>query len=174
MSDSSGLVADSVVPDGECWFRIIVNSEYVNKGALVLQALKGNAFAATAKAGFSHELSGGLVSQVGDLGRLAIRAEAMLESVRRKWMATHGKVPSKFRYTGVGCAPVIELRPTVAGTIPSNVYFTPIPDVDHAHADFVVRAANEDELNVVRSDLIKRLKFVPAENVPQALPACGG
>ncbi len=173
MNGPRHLTPGAPVGDAECWFRTIVNREHVDKkGMLVIQAFKGRAFAITQIAGFAHELSGQLVSQVGDLKRIDAEDNARVISVQEKWKAQHGKLPSWSQYMGVACASAAELRPHMGPNIRSDVYFTPITGSDEAHSDFVVSAA-ETELDKVRAELVKRLRVVAPSDVVTRLANCG-
>ena len=167
------------VDDAECWSRTLTNKDHVTKnGTLHLSALTGrNALSPTQFAGFTHELSGRLVSLVpGGHQGIETEAQERLDRVRQSF-ANQGKpVPSKIQFAGVSCAIAIELRrPPVAG-FASEVIFTPNQDPaypDPAHTDFLTAATTDDALDDVRAVLLSRLRVIRPANLAQELSTCG-
>jgi hypothetical protein len=179
MSPPNPPTPNKSVDDAECWSRTLTNTDHVTKnGTLHLAALTGrNAFSPTKFIGFTHELSGRLVSLVAG-GHKGIEAEALerLDRVRQNYSKQGKPVPSKFQFAGVSCATAIELRkPPIAG-FASEVIFTPNQDPaypDPAHTDFLTSAPTDDALDDVRKGLLTRLMVIRPAELAQRLSICG-
>ena len=110
MPASRGLTPEGSVPDHECWYRLLTNSDHVTRdGTVHYQALKRSAFKPPDQKPWAHELSGRLVSLAGDV---IGEAEARVAKIRRTLTQRNKSVPSKIRFAGVACATASELRAT--------------------------------------------------------------
>jgi hypothetical protein len=131
------------------------------------------AFSVSTIAGYSHELSGRLVSLLANIpADILAEATDRINRIRQNFQNQGKPVPSKFQFVGVACATVAELRVPLAAPL-TDVIYTPVPAVDNAHSDFVANVPNEDELNTVRVRLTRRLLAITPNEIAARLPNCG-
>lgn len=162
------LVADAPLPDGECWFRPIVNTGHITRD----KTIHGSSFnfsAADPGKPWAIELSGCVVSLHQDAAEIISRGETRAELAQRGFIARQQKVPSKIVFCGFACAKSERLR-TNLGTIMTDVFYTPMVS-NTAHSDFVVVNGNDD--TEVRSWLVRRLRVLGPNDVNILVSTCG-
>src|ERR1035437_7214331 len=110
MSVPSSFAADDPVPDGNCWFRVLINKKYVtDDGTLAYHALQGpGAFSEPDDVNktWTQELSGRIVSIAGTEADITAEATKRVANIRQRQ-----KKPSKHLvFAGVASGHTHELR----------------------------------------------------------------
>ena len=167
------LVDGGPVPDGECWFRVLLETNRTASGALHHSALKGRgAFNPSPGKPWTHELSGRLVSLAGASDDIVAQAEAFAARSRQNFVDRGKPVPSKCRLAGWICARTTEIARTFANGVEAKVVYTPNADI--AHADVAAfNATADDGLEPLRAHLQKSVRVVTKADVAKLLENCG-
>lgn len=164
-------VANTPVPDGDCWFRVLTNKDHATSdGTVHYQALKGGVFRASVGRAWTHELSGRIASEAGAHDDVADAAEAQVGAVRQKYLNRGEPVPSKIMFRGIAVATTQELRNAQLAT---DVMYTPRTE-DAAHTDFVTyNTVTNEDIDPSREFLRKTLRVISPSELRQRLPVCG-
>jgi hypothetical protein len=165
------FTVDQPLPDGECWFRCLTNTDHVTSaGTVHNQALKG-AFSPSQGKKWAHELSGSVVSLMGGIPQIETHAHARIAEIRKKYIARGQTIPSKIQFAGVASATTGELRATVPDRALTDVIYTPL---EHpAHADVVTYQTTTETLDPVRHWLTRILRVTSATNLSLLISSCG-
>ena len=139
MPPKDGEPAD---PD-DVWLRNVTDKKHVRAdGKPTSNAFTGRAISPRAEGRpWDHELSGRLLSFTMDF-----------EAEGRKYCEDRNK-----SFIGVLYAKVERVRCEANG-IKTDVYYTPIPDVDEAHGDLTMAGTTDDNLGAVRDWLQEVLR----------------
>jgi hypothetical protein len=166
------FIEDHPIPDQECWFRILTNTDHVtSSGTLHYQALKGTQFSQSHGKPWAHELSGLVVSLMGGIPDIERRGESRIASIHNNLTAQGKKIPSKIHFIGVASAGATELRAIPSGLPQTDVVYTPINDP--AHADVVTYQTTDATLDPVRNWLLTVLRVTPSTNLALLVSSCG-
>lgn len=167
-------VPNEPVVDGECWFRVLTNTDYVTSDNTVhYQALKKSAFRESDGKPWSHEMSGRLVALAGKVDDIVAHAESRAQQIRERLTAQGKPVPRKIGFVGVACATVREICDQSECLTPRNVVYTPLAD-DSAHSDLVTfQTTSDEELDPVRNWLMAGLRVVRGTDVVRLIEGCG-
>jgi hypothetical protein len=160
------------VPDDECWFRILTNTDHVTSSNTVhYQALKKAAFKPSVDKPWSHEFSGRLASLAGCSDGIVESAEQRVAATRQRFSDNGKPVPSKIVFCGLAVAMAAELRD--CSTVKTDVVYTPLDD-DGAHSDFVTfYTTTDEEVEPARKLLMDTLRVIQPSEVATRLPDCG-
>lgn len=164
MSGSKSPGPGDPVGDEECWIRELTNTDYVTRdGTVHRQALKKK-LEPSSLAGWSHEMSGRLLSLANDV---VARGEASAERQRERFREQGKSAPSKIAFVGVACATAGKLRGLLPGVVVTDVVFTPIDQDDPAHADFVAAdLTSDDKVEQVQDALLENLRVLRVSDLP--------
>jgi hypothetical protein len=169
------LIADEPVPDGECWYTVLTNSDFITSdGTLHTQALKGKRISQAIGKQWSHELSGRLVSLAGDVAAITADAEDRVANARQNFINKGAKVPSKIKFVGVACAKAVEVRTPVPNRPEMDVVFTPDYPYDPAHSDVVTYGTTtHEDVDPAREWLRRTLRIVRLQDLDNLIASCG-
>lgn len=144
MPPNDGEPADA----DDIWLRNVTDKKHVRAdGRPTSNAFSGRAISPRAPGRpWDHELSGRLLSLTQNF-----------EAEARKYCADRGKP-----FIGVMYAKVERIRRETNG-VTTNVYYTPINDVDLAHADLTMAGSNDDNLGAIRDWLQEVLRVSKPE-----------
>ena len=164
---------DQPLPDGECWFRCLTNTGHVTSaGTIHHSALKGQ-FSPSQGKQWAHELSGLVVSLMGDVPQIETHAHARIAEIRKKLIDKGKPVPHAIQFAGVASATTDELRATAPDRARTDVVYTPL-DHNPAHADVVTyQTTSETTLDPVRYWLVTILRVTPATELSLLVSSCG-
>jgi hypothetical protein len=165
------LLVDGERPaDGDVWFRVITSSDHISKGRVHHAAFRKKNFFRPPQAGSNHpwafETSGRLRSLAGSIEDISRYAE-------------NYAVTNNTHYVGV-MYPSKRLARATVGTLSLDFFYTPIANVDLAHADLVANGAmpadktpEHDELMHELVDCFKALHASQIEHLPAAKISLG-
>jgi hypothetical protein len=175
------IVIDQPLPDGECWIRVVTNTDHITPSRTVhYQAFKGKAFAASDPGkSWAHELSGRVVSRAGSAAEIVADGERRVENARENLRRANKPVPSKISFVGVMCARATQLRAFPEGKVRTDVLFTPIIEPafgeDPAHSDVVTYNTNEDaDIDSVRNWLMKTVRVIETNDIAGKIESLTG
>jgi hypothetical protein len=159
------------LPDGECWFRCVTNTGHVTSaGTIHHSALKGQ-FSPSHGKQWAHELSGLVVSLMGDVPQIETHAHARIAGIRQKFIDKGKPIPRAIQFAGVASATTDELRARVPDRARTDVIYTPL---EHpAHADVVTYQTTSEPLDTVRDWLMTILRVTSATNLSLLVSSCG-
>ena len=169
------FTVDQPLPDGECWFRCLTNKDHVTSAGTVHHAaLKGKgAFSPSQGKKWAHELSGSVVSLMGDVPQIETHAHARIAEIRKKLIDKRKPVPRAIQFAGVASATTDELRATAMDRARIDVIYTPL-DHNPAHADVVTyQTTSETSLDPVRYWLVTILRVTSATELSLLVSSCG-
>jgi hypothetical protein len=167
------FIVDQPLPDGECWFRCLTNTAHVTSaGTVHHSALKGNgAFSPSQGKKWAHELSGSVVSLIGDVPQIETHAHTRIAAIHKKFVEQGKKIPSKIQFAGVASATTDELRAAAPDRARTDVIFTPL---EHpAHADVVTYQTTTETLDHVCHWLTEILRVTAVTNLSLLVISCG-
>jgi hypothetical protein len=165
------FIVDQPLQDGECWFRCLTNTGHVTSAGTIHHSALRSQFSPSQGKQWAHELSGLVVSLMGDVPQIETHAHARIAAIRKKFIDKGKPLPSAIQFVGVASATAAELRATAPDCAKTDVIYTPL---EHpAHADVVTYQTTSDTLEPVRDWLMTILRVTYATNLSLLVSSCG-